>query len=253
MASTTINNWAVRSRTLIQPSSRQSSAYLNEVLHDIGDGFRLIDGINVVTSGATTTITAPTTPATSKRRVVIAANSLTHTVNLPSAPAAGDPPIQIMNAGTGNVVTISGNGKPIMSGSTAGQITLQSPGDYIELVFVNNTFGWAILGIRSNRLITPTGTGTHQLHRFQNAFLKIVDSAPWVITLAPPVDAQTGDTLDIALSYASGFASQVFITPASGTIEGSGSFELSAYWYVQANHITRLYKDGTNWKVSRYV
>lgn len=248
MTSSTINNWAVRSRQLIQPASQQSTAYLNGVLYDIGDGFRLINGVTVVTSGASTTLTS-----TSSRRVLIAGNNLTHQVNLPATPSAGDPLVEISNAGTGNVITISGNGKPIMSGSTAGEITLRSPGDHITLIYVNGTIGWAILSIKSRRLVSPSGSGTIQLHRFQDNFVNIVDSATWAIVLAPPTDAQSGDTVSIALQYVSGNSSTVTITPASGTIQGSASFILSDYWTVNANQVTQLYKSGTNWLVSRYL
>ena len=246
---TTVDNFFVPSLSLVQPGARQSTAYLNSVLAAIAAGFEKIAEVTAVTTGASTTIAA-----TDPRTVLIAGNSLTHTVSLPAAPTAGDPPIKILNCGTGNVITISGNGKPIMSGSTAGEITLRSPGDHIELVYVNATFGWAILSIKSNRQITVSGSGSVQLNRFQDTFVYMDDGgSPWSYALHLPSDAQIGDSMKIHVYFVSG-SSDLLLGDGVEVVQGSTSqFNISTRFASQGISTVVCWFTASGWVVQEYA
>lgn len=232
-----IDNFYVRARKLIVPGSYQRSSYLSKVLEDIGAGFDKIDAYTGVPSGASTTVAA-----TGNRNVFITGNSLTHQVNMPSAPTAADPPVRVYNFGTGNVITISGNGNKIMSGNTAGEITLRCPGDYIELRYINSTIGWGIIAINSNRVVTISATPTDvQLNRFQSTFID-ARGTDYVVNLLPPTDSQVGDRCIVSIK-------------ADYHVADSITFNsVEQISYVAANGFINMvaWKTGGGWVVGTY-
>lgn len=249
-----IDNFYVRARKLIVPGSYQRSSYLSKVLEDIGAGFDAIDAYTAIASGSSTTIAS-----TGNRNVFVTGNNLTHQVNLPSAPTAANPPVRVYNFGTGNVVTISGNGNKIMSGNTAGEITLRCPGDYIELRYINSTIGWGIMAINSNRIATVSATGSLQLHRFQRAMIDMRGSGI-DLALHGPTDKQEGDILDISVTYnsASGEASECSLAFGDGTesvMGAAAAYPLTSY--IENGHsglITiRAWRTSSTWLLSTYI
>lgn len=249
-----IDNFYVRARKLIIPGSYQRSSYLSKVLEDIGAGFDKIDAYTAIASGSSTTIAS-----TGNRNVFVTGNSLTHQVNLPSAPAATDPPVRVYNFGTANVVTISGNGNKIMSGNTAGEITLQCPGDYIELRYINSTIGWGIMAINSNRIEGVVGSGTMQLNRFQRVMIDMRGTGI-ELALHGPSDKQQGDVLDISLAYneASGEAAACSLTFGDGTESVMGSaaaYDLTPFIENTAKGLLtlRAWRTATTWILNAYT
>ncbi len=249
-----IDNFYVRSRKLIVPGSYQRSSYLSKVLEDIGAGFDAIDAYTGIASGSSTTIAA-----TGNRNVFVTGSSLTHQVNLPSAPAASDPPVRVYNFGTGNVVTISGNGNKIMSGNTAGEITLRCPGDDIELRYITSTFGWGIMAVNSNRVETVAGSGTLQLNRFQRAMIDMRGTGI-ELTLHGPSDKQQGDVLDISLAYteASGESAACALYFGDGTesvMGAAAAYNLTPFIEnISKGLLTlRAWRTSTTWILNVYV
>ena len=249
-----IDNFYVRARRLIVPGSYQRSSYISKVLEDIGAGFDAIDAYTSIASGASTTIAS-----TGNRNVFVTGNSLTHQVNLPSAPTVTDPPVRVYNFGTANVITISGNGNKIMSGNTAGEITLRSPGDYIELRYINSTIGWGIIAVNSNRISTVSATGTLQLNRFQRTMIDMRGTGI-ELTLHGPTDKQEGDVLDISLAYteAAGEAAACALFFGDGTesvMGAAAAYDLTGFIENTANGLLtlRAWRTSSTWILNAYT
>lgn len=252
--SSDIDNFYVRSRPLIVPGSYQRSSYLNTVMAAIGAGFDKIDAYTSVPSGASTTVSA-----TGNRNVFITGSSLTHQVNMPSAPTVTDPPVRVYNFGTGNVITISGNGNKIMSGNTAGEITLRSPGDYIELRYIDATIGWGIMSINSSRVVTVSATGTLQLNRFQRTMIDMRGTGV-ELTLHGPTDKQEGDVLDISLAYTEAAgeaaASALFFGDGTESVMGAAAaYDLTGFIENTANGLLtlRAWRTSSTWILNAYT
>lgn len=232
----TVDNFYVRDRQLVLPGSFQRSSYMSEVLEDIANGFVYIDSKSSISSGTSSTLTS-----TSNRNVFFTGSSLTYTLTLPTAPTDVRPPIRIYNCGVSNVITISGGASKIMSGATAGQITLTCPGDFIELQYMDATIGWAIIAMRSNRIVTIAGSGNVQLNRFQNTFIDARGN--YSVALLPPTDAQVGEVVSFSLAYdydatdAITFDGVSIIDPV-----GVGGFIQATVW-----------KTGSGWVIGRYT
>jgi len=92
-----------------------------------------------------------------------------HTVNLPASPKIGDV-IKVSLITAGNDLTIGRNGNNI-NGSAA-DITTSADGDAFELVYVNASEGWKIIGqISTGVFIEATGgtittSGDYKIHSF---------------------------------------------------------------------------------------
>jgi len=242
--SNSITSWYV-TRTFIMPGNFQRSAAISDMLYDVAYGFTKMDAVTAISSGSSTTLTS-----TGNRTIFVTGSSLTHTIELPAAPAAGDPPIRIYNHGVGNEITISGNGLPIMSGSTAGQIMLHSVGDHIELRYVNGTIGWGIVSINSNRSIRITSSPTNvQMNRFQRLMIDV--AGPRTVNLYPPADSQVGDRLEVGI-YWNGNTTGINIGTAGQTVMSSAAYDfLNSGLLSLGTPVFVMWKTASTWIVGQ--
>jgi hypothetical protein len=243
---TSINTWYVPSRALILPSSRQRSAYVNDIFGALSDGIKRKDAITTIIAGAASTI-----GANDNRLIVFTGTSLTYTLTLPAGSQNG-PPIKIVNAGTGNVITIATSGSDkIMSAAPGGEITLRSVGDYIELAYVNSTIGWAIISINSGRVEEAKANTTYQLNRFQRFFLE--NGGNYAIQLHLPTGTQIGESIDLSVLADYSLSASVLLGDGTESVMGAAAqFNLTPY--IASNVSTfRLVRNQTTWLVGAYV
>lgn len=236
--SNSITSWYV-TRTFIMPGNFQRSAALSDMLYDVAYGFTKLDAVTTISAGASTTLTYA-----GNKVIQITGSSLTHTISLPASPASGDPPIKIINYGVSNAITISGNGLPIMSGSTAGQITLNNPGDYIVLRYVNGTIGWGIESIKSGRIVTADADGstTIQAHRFQELYVyNLLNDA---LAITAPTDSQIGEIVKVSI-----YLGAIGETPPPMTVCG---VDVSELWSsVSAGQFITAFNQVGGWRVNK--
>lgn len=229
---TQVNNWYVPSQPLILPATFQRSATMNDILFAIASGPALLDRITTVSANATTTISA-----NGSRRVVITGGT-THTVKLPASPTVGDPPVWIIHSSQASdtIVTIDGNGHPILSGSTPSQFGLATNGDYVCFVYQGATIGWVPIAINSNITMEITANTTFASWRFQK--MNFYSDTGHRVIITTPADAQPGESLAANLSWSapagSSFRVDSFDTTLYVSCKIEGFKDASGTWRVNS-------------------